>query len=99
MIPAEEATRAQLHAGTSGDGRASYLRSRVERRPASRYVYPVVSSWQYGWTLHHDDDALQLLQPGGSSRQQRGPRHGRSRVVADTFYSRNGLPHLHQSTR
>jgi len=85
MIQPDQTTRAQLYAGTSDEGRTNYLRSRARHhRPDERYVYPLVSSWRYGWRLEQE--------PWPRSEH---PRHGRRRVVMDTFYSRNGLPHLH----
>lgn len=39
-----------------GQGRASYLRERYQQKPEEKFLYPIVSSWEYGWHMgkgHH----------------------------------------------
>lgn len=39
-----------------GQGRASYLRERHRQKPEEKFLYPVLSSWEYGWHIgkgHH----------------------------------------------
>lgn len=80
--------RLGLYSGTSreGKGRHRYLHSRYVQLPEQRYNFPVTTSWDYGWGLTEfgrKDDAFQ-------------PLHGRTRLVQETFYDRNGVPTLRQ---
>jgi len=83
MIQPDSETRRQLYSGTSNEGRMNYLQSRLRRRPESRYLYPVVSSWEYGWRLDPVTDS------------QRPRAHGRHHVIDDNFYRRNGVPQMY----
>lgn len=95
-----------LYSGISreGKGRYQYLRSRYFQLPEQRYNFPVLSSWEYGWGLG------ELQVPSQSPRGAGGPlgdgdhqqdidggvlqSHARTRIVADSFYGRNGIATL-----
>lgn len=58
MRPVPSNTRQLLFQGLShdGQGRALYLRERNRQKPAEKFRYPVLSSWEYGWHVgkgHH----------------------------------------------
>ncbi|XP_048347820.1 protein ATP6V1FNB [Sphaerodactylus townsendi] len=78
--PDLEATQL-LYQGISheGKGRKRYLRERNAQSPEEKFRYPVLSSWEYGWRL------------GDVVKDIRTPIHGKSRIVKDTFYFRNGI--------
>ena len=47
-----------LFQGTShdGQGRALCLQERYRQKPEEKFLYPIVSSWEYGWHMgkgHH----------------------------------------------
>jgi len=79
MIRPDSRTTSILYSGSTREGRQRYLRARQRRRPESRFTFPVVSSWEYGWKL---DDVVKI-------EHLRNPVHGRSRIIADTFYRPN----------
>jgi hypothetical protein len=81
MFEPDVTTRQKIYAQ---GGRSEYLRTRHRRRPESRYAFPLVSSWEYGWRL---GDVI-------STEDVRNPTHGRCRIISDTFYRSNGLPQL-----
>lgn len=81
MIEPDVTTRQKIY---SQGGRSDYLRTRHRRRPESRYAFPVVSSWEYGWRL---GDVI-------PTDAMHNPAHGRCRIISDTFYRSNGLPQL-----
>ncbi|XP_073498851.1 protein SPMIP1 [Phyllobates terribilis] len=62
-----------------GKGRSLYLQMRKRLGPEEKYLHPLLSSWDYGWRL------------GDVVNEFQTPIHGRSRIVKDTFYSRNGI--------
>ncbi|XP_073420011.1 protein SPMIP1 [Dendrobates tinctorius] len=62
-----------------GKGRSMYLKVRKRLGPEEKYPHPILSSWDYGWRL------------GDVVKDFQTPIHGRSRIVKDTFYSRNGI--------
>ncbi|KAG8429049.1 hypothetical protein GDO86_018424 [Hymenochirus boettgeri] len=62
-----------------GRGRYLYLRRRKEFGPEEKYLHPILSSWDYGWKL------------GDVVKELHVPIHGRSRIVRDTFYCKNGI--------
>ena len=81
MKPVESSTRKMLYDGFSkeGKGRYQYLQKRtIENKPEQKYDYPHISQWEYGWK---QDEQVEL----------RPPRHGRSRVVKDTFFRTRGV--------
>ncbi|XP_074646603.1 protein SPMIP1-like [Tubulanus polymorphus] len=87
MRPVSNCSRAMLYNGISrdGKGRQQYLNRRTEKIPEKKYEFPVVSSWEYGWGLSDvkKDDIKK-------------PQHGRTRVIDDTFYNRNGVENSDQ---
>lgn len=78
MLPPDDATRRQLYNGTTkeGKGRYQYLRSRNVPGPDSKYRLPVLTSWEYGWNA---GDVVKK------------PEFGRTKLISDTFYCRNGV--------
>ncbi|KAJ1109983.1 hypothetical protein NDU88_007339 [Pleurodeles waltl] len=87
MRPATPHTRTLLYQGFSkeGKGRSMYLQRRNLESPEAKFQHPLLSSWEYGWRL------------GDVVKDARNPIHGRSAIVKDTFYVRNGIFH-HPST-
>ncbi|XP_063794899.1 protein SPMIP1 [Pseudophryne corroboree] len=81
MRPVTPRTSRVLYDGFSkeGKGRSLYLKKRKQFGPEEKYLYPLLSSWDYGWRL---DDVV---------KEFKAPNHGRSRIVKDTFYTRNGI--------
>lgn len=81
MKPVDKNTRKLLYDGFSkeGKGRYQYLQSRtINAKPEEKYDYPHISQWEYGWK----QDEQVTLKP---------PKHGRSRVVRDTFFRTRGV--------
>lgn len=81
MRAVDPATRKLLYEGFSkeGKGRYEYLQTRtITKKPEEKYDYPHISQWEYGW---RQDEQVEL----------RPPKHGRSRVVRDTFYRTRGV--------
>ncbi len=87
MLPVIGKTREKLYDGFTkeGKGRYQYLQSRYQEIPETKYRFPVLSSWEYGWRL---GDVI-------SQEDVKKPANGRTRIVADTFYTRTGIPALH----
>ncbi|KAM3914274.1 protein SPMIP1 [Leptodactylus fuscus] len=81
MRPVTPHTSQVLYDGFSkeGKGRSLYLKVRKQFGPEEKYQHPILSSWDYGWRL------------GDVLPDFKTPIHGRSRIVKDTFYSRNGI--------
>lgn len=83
MRPVSAKTKDLLYKGFSalGEGRHAYLTKRKEKRPELKYEFPITSTWEYGWKI---TDAMRnsSLKPA---------THGRTRIVHDTFYTRNGV--------
>ena len=90
MWPVIPPTRASLYDGFSkeGKGRYRYLKSRHEQIPETKYRFPLLSSWDYGWRL---GDVIK-------KEDMHKPAAGRTRIVADTFYTRTGIPSLRCTT-
>lgn len=90
MFPADDAVRRALYEegtttkedGKGGGGRADYLFRRSLRRPESRYRFPVVSSWAYGWNVR---DVVPV------EEQWKKAENRLRNLVQDTFYARNGI--------
>lgn len=61
-----------------GKGRAQYLSARTAKIPEVKYGFPLTTSWEYGWRLN---DVV---------KEFHAPKYGRSRIVRDSFYRRNG---------
>ena len=90
MYPPPERQRTLLYDGFTkeGKGRYQYLQSRYRSNiPEEKYQYQTLSSWDYGWKLNDERN---------KSIVGKSP-HGRTRIVADTFYTRNGIPTLHSA--
>ncbi|XP_032996891.1 protein ATP6V1FNB [Lacerta agilis] len=79
-VPTPQTTQL-LYQGFSheGKGRHHYLKQRKMKSPEEKFCYPVLSSWEYGWRL------------GDVVKDMRTPIHGKSRIVKDTFYFKNGI--------
>ena len=91
MVPVPERAKTLLYDGFTkeGRGRYQYLQSRYQTIPETKYHFPVLSSWEYGWRLGD------VIKPEDIKK----PAEGRTRIVADTFYTRTGIPAMHcQST-
>lgn len=65
-----------------GKGRYQYLNERNHTIPEVKFRFPVLSSWEYGWRL---GDVIR-------KEEIKKPEFGRTRIVADTFYTRTGIP-------
>ncbi|XP_069499879.1 protein SPMIP1 [Ambystoma mexicanum] len=83
MRPATPLTRNLLYDGFSkeGKGRSMYLQRRKREGPEEKFPHPVLSSWEYGWRI------------GDVVKDAPNPIHGRSAIVKDTFFIRNGVFH------
>lgn len=86
MRPPSPKTRESLFDGFTkeGKGRYQYLRSRYDTIPEKKFTFPMISSWEYGWRL---GDVIK-------KEDIKKPTYGRTRIVEDTFYTRNGIPQL-----
>lgn len=80
MRPVSRDTRELLYDGFSalGGGRYAYLQQRKQKAPEVKYEFPITSSWEIGWRLQ---DCV----------KQQKACCGRTRVIKDTFYRRNGI--------
>ena len=72
-------TRMQLYDGIShhGEGRYAYLKLRNKKSPEEKYVFPILSSNNYGWKIHDH------LMPKSEFT--------RTRILRDTFYRHSGI--------
>jgi len=86
MRKPDENTKSKLYHGFSkeGKGRYQYLHDRYLLDPETKYAFPILSSWEYGWRL---SDVIK-------KEDIKKPINGRTRIVADTFYTRTGVPTL-----
>lgn len=84
MRPASAGTKEKLYDGFTkeGKGRYQYLCSRNKKGPEEKFAFPLLSSWEYGWRL---GDVIK-------KEEIKKPPYGRTRIVADTFYTRTGIP-------
>lgn len=82
MRPPSPVTRSLLYDGFTkeGKGRYQYLRHRYDTIPEKKFTFPIISSWDYGWRL---EDVIK-------KEEIKKPTYGRTRIVEDTFYTRNG---------
>ncbi|XP_045165356.2 protein ATP6V1FNB-like [Mercenaria mercenaria] len=84
MRPVTPGVKEKLYDGFTkeGKGRYQYLEKRNEKNPEDKFSFPLLSSWEYGWRL------------GDVIKQDdfKAPDNGRNRIVADTFYTRTGIP-------
>lgn len=76
-------TRELLFKGFSalGEGRYQYLQKRKQKDPEEKYEFPVTSGWEYGWKI------TSSMKKSNS----RPAEFGRTRIVKDSFYRRNGV--------
>ncbi|KAK7102064.1 protein SPMIP1-like [Littorina saxatilis] len=83
MRPPSGKTRDTLYDGFTkeGKGRYQYLRRRYDTIPEQKFEFPILSSWDYGWRL---GDVIK-------KEDIKKPPFGRTRIVNDTFYNRNGI--------
>ena len=88
MRPSSPKTRELLYDGFTkeGRGRYLYLQQRYRKVPEAKYEYPLTSSLEYGWKL---GDVIK-------KEDIKKPAFGRTRIVADTFYTRTGIPAISQ---
>lgn len=84
MRPVTPQTKQKLYDGFTkeGKGRYQYLVNRNEKSPEEKFSFPLLSSWEYGWRL---GDVIK-------KEEITKPKNGRTRIVADTFYTRTGIP-------
>ena len=55
------------------------MKKRVLTKPEDKYEYPLLSSWDIGWKV------------GDLMNRYKTPRHGRAKIINDTFYRNNGI--------
>lgn len=81
MRPVDEKTKKLLYDGFTKEerGRYQYLRARTANNPEDKFEFPILSSFDYGWRLK---DVSQTFKT---------PAHGRSKIVEESFYRRNGV--------
>lgn len=84
MQPVEPRVKDKLFDGFTkeGKGRYQYLNCRYKESPEDKFSFPLLSSWEYGWRL---GDVIK-------KEDIKKPQHGRTKIVADTFYTRTGIP-------
>lgn len=84
MRPVTPNTKSKLYDGFTkeGKGRYQYLSDRNSKNPEEKFSFPLLSSWEYGWRL---GDVIK-------KDDIKKPVNGRTRIVADTFYTRTGIP-------
>ncbi|CAL8076793.1 unnamed protein product [Calicophoron daubneyi] len=87
MYPPDPQTLRLLFDGISkeGKGRVQYLRERNKLNVEQKFQYPIASSMIYGW------GNTALLTNSGPQQN----RHGRERVIEESFYRRTGIPFIH----
>ena len=87
MRPAAKVTQNKLYEGFTkeGRGRYAYLHDRHQIIPEQKFTFPTLNSMKYGWKL---DETFQLKRPA----------HARTRLIKDSFYTRNGVPDLDDVT-
>lgn len=51
-----------------GQGRALYLRERHRQKPEEKFLYPVLSSWEYGWNIGKGHHPVATPDPRGQAR-------------------------------
>ena len=57
-------------------------------------LQPLLTSWEYGWRYHEDDRAAYLASIKKPDHAPPPNCFARTRLVADTFYTNNGIPSL-----
>nr|KAI8727280.1 protein ATP6V1FNB [Biomphalaria glabrata] len=83
MIAPSPTVRKLLYDGFTkeGKGRYIYLRQRYHTTPEEKFAFPTCSSWEYGWRLGEVIKKEDIKKP----------KFGRTKIVEDTFYTRNGI--------
>uniref|UniRef100_A0AC11EBY1 Uncharacterized protein n=1 Tax=Ovis aries TaxID=9940 RepID=A0AC11EBY1_SHEEP len=69
-----------------GQGRASYLRERYRQKPEEKFLYPIVSSWEYGWHM------------GEAMKDARPPTYARFQPITKKFYIKSNIFHVARRT-
>ncbi|CAD7685053.1 unnamed protein product [Nyctereutes procyonoides] len=65
-----------------GQGRALYLRERHRQKPEEKFLYPVLSSWEYGWNI------------GDVMKDARAPTYARCQPIMKVFYIKSSVFHF-----
>lgn len=83
MRAADPKVKGSLYTGFTkeGRGRYHYLKQRREENPEVKYTFPICSSMVYGWKITGDPRFGK-------------PTYARTRMIQDSFYTRNGVPDL-----
>ena len=83
MRPPPAKMRDGLYEGFTKEerGRYRYLKQRKLAIPEQKFHFPLLSSWEYGWKI---DEEFQLHRP----------EYARTRMIQDSFYTRNNVPTL-----
>ncbi|GBN88479.1 hypothetical protein AVEN_90141-1 [Araneus ventricosus] len=78
MKPVPTDTKKILYKGVSqeGEGRKKYLKERYQEDPEDKYLSPVCSSWDYGWTF-------------GQDHELRSPEYGNVQIMKTSFFRPN----------
>jgi len=84
MRPVSKDLKSKLYDGFTkeGKGRYQYLHDRYKASPEDKFQFPILNSWEYGWRL---GDVVK-------KEDIKKPQYGRTKIVADTFYTRTGIP-------
>ena len=84
MYPVPDVEKQPLYEGFSRErrGRYQYLRNRHQLSPDTKFTFPVISSWEYGWKINDEMPAYGR------------PRNARTSMIKDSLYARNGVPTL-----
>ncbi|XP_025312379.3 protein ATP6V1FNB [Canis lupus dingo] len=69
-----------------GQGRALYLRERHRQKPEEKFLYPVLSSWEYGWNI------------GDVMKDARAPMYARCQPIMKVFYIKSSVFHFPRRT-
>ncbi|PZC83072.1 uncharacterized protein LOC110371309 [Helicoverpa armigera] len=77
MMPVEQEVLDILHKSTEKGAVYRYLNERYKKAPEDKYLYRVVTSWDYGW------------QQKAARQRARDVHRGRSFVLRHTFYRRS----------
>ena len=88
MRPPPEVLKESLYDGFTKEekGRYRYLNARKRDIPETKYHFPQLSSWVYGWKL---DEEFKLHRP----------EYARTRLIQDSFFARNNVPDLQNPTQ
>ncbi|KAH9490639.1 Protein atp6v1fnb [Bulinus truncatus] len=83
MRPVSPLVKATLYDGYSrlGQGRKNYLKERHSKNPEDKFIFPITTSWDYGWRL---GDVI-------NTQEIKRPKFAQCEIMKKTFYRRNGL--------